>query len=66
MDQYHRAFPAYFYQHLEPNFAEEGLDALQERAQFLYDHGFAKEVVNVREWADKSFLERALKELEAE
>ncbi len=66
VDQYHRAFPADFYQHLEPNFAEEGLDALQVRAQFLYDHGFAKEVVNVREWADKSFLERALKELEAE
>ncbi len=66
VDQYRRAFPADFYKHLEPNFAEEGLDALQVRAQFLYDNGFAKEVVNVREWADKSFLERALKELEEE
>ncbi len=64
VEQYRRAFPEDFYARLEPNFSEEGLKSLQTRAQFLYDHGFAEKVVDVNEWVDKSFLERALSELE--
>ncbi len=63
VEQYRRAYPEDFYKHLEPNFSEEGLKSLQTRAQFLYDHGFTDKVVDVYSWADKSFLERALKEL---
>ena len=66
VEQYRRAYPADFYTKLEPNFSEEGLKSLQTRAQFLYDHGFTDSVVDVYSWADKSFLERALKELEEE
>jgi ABC-type nitrate/sulfonate/bicarbonate transport system substrate-binding protein len=66
VEQYRRAYPADFYKHLEPNFSEDGLKALQTRAQFLYDHGFTKSVVDVSKWADKSFLERALSELAQE
>jgi ABC-type nitrate/sulfonate/bicarbonate transport system substrate-binding protein len=66
VEQYRRAYPADFYKQLEPNFSEAGLKSLQTRAQFLYDHGFTDKVVDVNAWADKSFLERALKELEEE
>ena len=66
VEQYRRAYPADFYKQLEPNFSEAGLKSLQTRAQFLYDHGFTKSVVDVASWANRSFLERALKELEEE
>jgi len=66
VDQYRRAYGEEFYKHLEPNFSEEGLAALDIRAQFLYEHGFADRKVDVYEWADRSFLQRALEELENE
>ncbi|MCR4618900.1 MAG: ABC transporter substrate-binding protein [Lachnospiraceae bacterium] len=66
VEQYRRAYPADFYKQLEPNFSSEGLESLQTRATFLYEHGFTDSVVDVSKWADKSFLERALKELDEE
>lgn len=64
--QYQRAYPSDYYQHLEPNFSEEGLKALDIRSHFLYDHGFLEQKVDIYEWADQSFLKKALEELQNE
>jgi len=66
VEQYRRAYPTDFYKHLEPNFSEEGLKALDIRAKFLYDHGFLESKVDVYEWADRSFLEKALHQIQKE
>ena len=51
---------------IEPNLDPEALKALQIQSDFLLDHGYLAEPVNVSEWVDDSFLTRALSELELE
>jgi ABC-type nitrate/sulfonate/bicarbonate transport system substrate-binding protein len=45
---------------LHPQIAEDLLDTLQNRSDFLYDRGFIPRPVNVREWLDPDPLLRAL------
>lgn len=66
VDEYQKSYAENFYQRTEINFSEEGLKALQKRADFLYEHGYLENKVDVEEWVDKSFLEQALKELAEE
>ncbi len=66
VEEYQHAFADDFYQRLEINFSEDGLDALQKRSDFLYNHGYLESEVDVRAWADYSFLDRARKELDEE
>jgi 2'-hydroxybiphenyl-2-sulfinate desulfinase len=64
VEEYQKSYADNFYQRLEPNFSEAGLQALQKRADFLYEHGYLESRVDVYEWADDSFLKKALAELD--
>lgn len=64
VEEYQRSFADGFYQRLEPNFSEKGLRTLQKRADFLYEHGYLESEVDVYQWADDSFLKKALNELQ--
>lgn len=62
--EYQKSYAKDFYKRLEPNFSELGLKALENRARFLYDHGYLEAKVDVYEWANQKFLKQALRELE--
>jgi ABC-type nitrate/sulfonate/bicarbonate transport system substrate-binding protein len=47
---------------LVPNLSEKNLAALHIQKQFLLEHGYIENDFDVREWADSSYLERALRE----
>lgn len=64
VEEYQKAYAENFYQRLKPNFDPEGLEALQIRSDFLYEHGYLESKVDVYEWADDRFLKQALKELD--
>lgn len=66
VEEFHEAFGKDFYQRLEPNFSTEGLKALQNRADFLYEHGYLESKVDIYAWADPSFLTTAQLEIEQE
>ena len=66
VEEYRATFPEDYYKHLEPNLDPEALKALQIQSDFLLDHGYLAEPVNVSEWVDDSFLTKALSELELE
>lgn len=61
--QYRCSYHSDFYQKLAPNFSDESLTALENRAKFLFDHGYLAKPVDVYQWADDYFLQTALKEL---
>jgi len=63
VDTFQKAYADDFYQRTEINFSEEGLKALQDRADFLFEKGYLESRVDVYSWADKSFYEKALAEL---
>jgi len=46
-----------------PNLSRQNLAAIEIEKDFLLDHGYIKKDFNVRQWADASFLEQALKEV---
>lgn len=66
VEEYRATHPADFYTRLEPNLDPTALNALQIQSDFLLEHGYLAKRVNVSEWLDSSFLEKALAELEGE
>lgn len=66
VESFQKAYAENFYQRTEINFSEAGISALQERADFLYKKGYLENKVDVYEWADRSFYDRAIEELEKE
>jgi ABC-type nitrate/sulfonate/bicarbonate transport system substrate-binding protein len=49
-----------------PSLAPRSLVGIETQKRFLLEHGYIEKDFDVLEWADFSFLEQALKELEAE
>lgn len=66
IEEYRATHTEDHYTKLEPNLDPEALKALQIQSDFLLDHGYLAKPVNVSEWADPSFLSRALTELDTE
>lgn len=64
--EYQHSFAEDFYLHLTPDLSEYNLKALEDRARFLYDHGYLKKAVDVYAWVDPYFLNTAVSELEKE
>ncbi|MBQ7429510.1 MAG: hypothetical protein IJV29_07565 [Butyrivibrio sp.] len=63
VEQYRKAYPTNFFARLEPGFDDAALRTLDNRAKFLYDNGFLESRVDVYEWYDRSFLDKAIAEL---
>jgi 2'-hydroxybiphenyl-2-sulfinate desulfinase len=60
------ALKPYFNQTLEPALSRKGLLAVESQKRFLFDHGVIARDFDVEKWADKSFLEHALAEIQEE
>ncbi len=61
-----KSAPADFHKHLVPEVSERGIKALEIEKKFLREHGFINNNFDIRSWVDKSFLEAAMKAVEAE
>ena len=63
LEDYRASHPEDYYKRLEPNLDPKALEALQIQSDFLLEHGYLAEPVDIKEWTDSSFLEKALNEL---
>ena len=61
-----KSYPADFHKRLVPEISNKGMEALEIQKEFLLEYGFIKHDVDVKAWVDRSFLDRALRELEKE
>jgi len=61
-----KSYPLDFHKHLVPEVSERGIQALEVEKSFLKEHGFINNDFDVRSWVDGSFLEAAVKAVEAE
>ncbi len=58
------SLPADFNEHLAVNLSEKGLLALEGQLRFLYDHQYVNNIFDISKWADHSFLNQAIRELQ--
>lgn len=56
-------WPADFHKQLEPHLSESGLAALRFEKDFLLREGFIERDFHIDDWADSTFLEEALREV---
>jgi sulfonate transport system substrate-binding protein len=61
-----RSHPGDFHKRLVPEISEEGIECLEAEKNFLKAHGFINNDFDVRSWIDGSFLNAAMKEVQAE
>ena len=54
-----------FHKRLKPELSEKGIEALEIQKRFLKKHGFLNNDFDIRAWMDESFLNAAIKEVEA-
>ncbi len=58
------SLPFDFNEHLTVDLSEKGLLALEGQLRFLYDHHYITNLFEISKWADHSFLNQAIRELQ--
>ena len=66
IDAIRKSFPDDYHERLVPEISEKGIEALEIEKNFLREHGFINNDFSITSWVDGSFLDAALKEIEAQ